>query len=307
MNQGIKSICRALFIAIVCSLSSPAFSSDDQWYQVELIVFEHLDKSGLQETWPLEPGRPNLSNAKELKTLEQLSKASTPVSGHRKQLEELLAAEKDVYNEDPVEEKQRPAVDQTSFLDNFILVKDENLQLKDAKERVQKQGSYRIIFHKGWKQKITSKKLAEKLRLVGGKVYTPTTSRQQPANSFGDEIAMEQDYLGSGLDMEATHEVDGTLLISKGRFLHIDADLVFTRPMKVLTPATGLEGSLTASSPKVSLANVHNRNQWQGETNARLQPFRLNQSVRMRSNEVQYIDHPLYGILVAIMPDEDNS
>lgn len=263
--------CLALFTVF---LSFSSHASDEQWYQVELIVFEHLDKKGLQETWPLDPGRPNVSDARSLISEQQASSDDASVQSEQARL-------------------------------NYLAVKDSQLQLTDARERVANQGSYRIIFHKGWKQKIADKKLAEPLRLIGGKQYESATNSYD--NQFGDELAMAYDNdMGSHLDMQNSYEVDGTLRISKGRYLHIDTDLVFTRPMRVLTPATGLQGSLTTGSPKVSLANVSNRSRWQHETNARLQPFRLSQSVRMRSNEVQYIDHPLYGILVAIMPEESS-
>ena len=257
----IKSILLSLLITF-CFASQ---AKDDQWYQVEIIVFEHLDKSGLQEAWPLEPGKPNF-NATRILQLPERAQST---------------------------EDDRP---------NFVAVPDEALQLQDAKERIKKQGSYRIVMHKGWKQKVTDKKIAEKLRLIGGKNYF------RSSQDLGNHMDMENDTFGASADVaQNSFEVDGTLLLSKSRHLHLETDLVFTKPMKVLSPVAGFEGSMSAASaPKVTLANVKNRNQWQNETNARLQPFRLKESVRLRTNEVQYIDHPIYGILFAIIPEENS-
>lgn len=261
-------------ITLLSALSVSTVASTDLWYQVEVIIFEHLDKRGLQETWPLEPGRPNTSQA-------QLLSSGTP-------------------------QTQEGSVDQPArSLYQFTQLSETDLQLNDAKERIQKNGNYRIIVHKAWKQKIGDKKIAEKLRLIGGKQYTRTNTAHKQ-NTFGDSIAMEQTEIGAGADVRNTaYELDGTLMLSRSRHLHLDADLLFTKPMRVLSPAQGVEGSLSAAgSHKVLLGNVQNRNQWQQEANARLQPFRLNQTVRVRTNEVQYIDHPMYGMLVAVIPQK---
>lgn len=247
-------------ILLLVNFSSYA-NQDDKLYQIEIIVFEHLDKSGLQESWPLEPGKPSYSSAHTLKSPDHQA----------------------------IEEGQQ----------NFVAVRDEALQLDDAKERIKKQGGYRIIMHKGWKQTIPEKKLSDKLRLTGGKRYSRSD------RNLSDYLGMEEEALGANIDASKVSEIDGTILLSKGRYLHLDADLLFTKPMKVLSPISDFEGSISAAnSPKVSLANVANRNQWEYETNARLQPFRLKESVRLRLNEVQYIDHPIYGILIAVLPDE---
>ena len=68
-------------------------------------------------------------------------------------------------------------------------------------------------------------------------------------------------------------ELRGTIRVSRARYLHVDADLVhFRRP-----PADS-------------------------EVNAT--QFRMRQSRRLRSKEVHYIDHPLFGLIVLITPHE---
>lgn len=237
------------------------------WYHVEILVLENLDKSGLQESWPLNPGHPNFSQAQRIPTSD------------------------------------KPESEGSS---NFSALPENAYILEDAKARIQKQGGFRVVMHKAWRQQILDKKLAEKLRLVGGKYYSQKSDRTGEGISMEDSDNNGDDPIGAFADVSGSaYEVDGTLLLSKGRFLHADADLVFTKPMRVLSPVAGVEGSLSTRMPTVSLANVANRNHWTSETNARLQPFRLTQDIRLKTSEVQYIDHPMYGILLTVTPAND--
>lgn len=62
--------------------------------------------------------------------------------------------------------------------------------------------------------------------------------------------------------------VDGTVRVYRRRFLHVETDLIY-RPA---------EGGFVMT------------------------PFRLRESRRMRSRELHYIDHPMFGVLVQITP-----
>lgn len=64
---------------------------------------------------------------------------------------------------------------------------------------------------------------------------------------------------------EAVPRIDGTLRVYLTRYLHVDADLLYRR--------SGVET-----------------------------PFRLQASRRMRSGELHYLDHPLFGLLILITP-----
>ena len=68
--------------------------------------------------------------------------------------------------------------------------------------------------------------------------------------------------------------VQGTVQISLGRFLEVEVDLVYSRPAG---------GEATASDAAPSR-------------------FRLASERRMRSRELHYLDHPLFGVLMWIAP-----
>lgn len=65
---------------------------------------------------------------------------------------------------------------------------------------------------------------------------------------------------GAGLPL-----LDGTVSLTRARFLHLAADLIY------VDPATGI-------------------------------PMQLRESRRMRSNELHYLDHPRFGVLVQVTP-----
>lgn len=65
--------------------------------------------------------------------------------------------------------------------------------------------------------------------------------------------------------------IDGTVRLYRARYLHLSADLILF--------------------PEFDLSNL----------------FRLQQSRRMRSNELHYLDHPVFGILAQVTPVEDSA
>ena len=76
-----------------------------------------------------------------------------------------------------------------------------------------------------------------------------------------------------GLGISLNHVIEGTLRLSRARYLHLEANLLHHRQVPLDTPT---EGTM----------------------------FRLQDSRRMRSKEVHYIDHPLVGLLVLVTPYE---
>ena len=68
-------------------------------------------------------------------------------------------------------------------------------------------------------------------------------------------------------------QIQGTIRVSRARYLHVDTDLLHSRQV----PA---DADLSTSR------------------------FRMRQTRRMRSEEVHYIDHPLFGVIVLITPHE---
>ena len=89
-------------------------------------------------------------------------------------------------------------------------------------------------------------------------------------------------------------ELDGTFVFYLSRFLHIDAQMLLrdesASPINVTVPGnssqTGHPGTSTEKSTDLQLT------------------YRIDESRRIRSNEINYLDHPKFGVLVQVTPKE---
>jgi hypothetical protein len=183
--------------------------------------------------------------------------------------------DKAALTEDWTLEPGKPAIGEAVALVSdpaslFGKIPEQKLTLNDVKQKIQK--NYHLVLHQGWRQTIADKATAPKVHVVGGKQYNTDAGATQ-------------------------NEVDGVIRLTSGTYLHVDADLLMHKPMKILseTPANG--------TGIAKFAEVANRSHWQSDPNARLQSFRLKGSNRIRANEIHYLDHPMYGVIIMVTPE----
>lgn len=131
-------------------------------------------------------------------------------------------------------------------------------------------GRYRVLVHLAWQQPALTRKRALAVRIAGGWSRAAALGSLHPSRS-------------------AFHYVDGSFRLYRRRYLHVLADLVFYRSEPTVFP------------PKEQQLAFHGGQQ---ATPTPLPPsrFRLSEHRRMRSGELHYLDHPLFGLLVQITP-----
>lgn len=190
---------------------------------------------------------------------------------------------------------------------------DEEPQLSAIANTLKRRSRYQLLFHKYWYQSLQSKKEAPAIVINGG-------------TAFGNHFQLE-----------------GSVIISKGRFLHITSDLWFidweSRDKNQRLPWYLREDSNNEIYiPNIPLATTQNNNQqfendddslpsWEEELNdatyneryVNSERFRatnvytLREYRRMKRDEIHYLDHPLFGVVVVISkyeqpePDEELS
>lgn len=145
-----------------------------------------------------------------------------------------------------------------------------NLMLNDALNRLKKRGLYKILLHEGWVQTLNSKEAEIPVLITAGKSFEPSNPYEQMAKSH--------------------NELEGTITFKKKRYLHVETDLAFTKPMQVVEQS---------NQQMVKLAKTRN-NSWHDSYNSNLHTFRLQEKRKLKLNEVQYIDHPIFGVLVLV-------
>ncbi len=137
-------------------------------------------------------------------------------------------------------------------------------------------GRYDVIKHLIWEQPGLDQASAKAVHVHGGKDY-----RDEFPERFQVIWSLdENDQLVQTIPEMALEQLDGTVSVVLGRFLHVNTDLIFRQPVTEQSPH---QGEQTPSAPH-------------------LVDFRIRLHRRMRSGEFHYLDHPLLGILVEITP-----
>ena len=132
---------------------------------------------------------------------------------------------------------------------------------------------YRLLTHKSWRQPVVAVENAAPILIQAGHHY--------------DDL----------------HEIDGTIKLSRARFLHFSTDLWYTEfsPLHNKSNSTieahqvlDIDPVLAKAHPKV-LQWENNRNRY-----APIHSHPLKQSRRMRSETLHFVDHPYFGILISV-------
>lgn len=295
MNRHVRLILSA---AALLAAGSPAVARAQDaeeltWYAVEVIIFERSSDIGRDaELWPAEPGLPDIAGAVEL-SLEGLSPQAP---GAQAQSPPAPPGE--------APEAGAMAVD-ASMPRAFQLLPASQFRLTDAWRRLDRSGAYRPLLHVAW---IQPGYTAENARLVHvrndnaglGAVtsMSGTDAGPLPAlNGGGGALTLSAPIRVARDRSKAA--IDGTLKVHRARYLHVEADLLYYRPLPADADVNGAGTPGLPDSPDTALIE-----QLLAEGDATPRLFRLSESRRMRSRELHYLDHPLFGALVEIWPVE---
>jgi len=267
-----------------------------EWYTVEIIVFERTGEIGRDaELWPTDPGLPDLADTVAL-SVEGLT------------LEEL-AGNSPAENE-ATPETESASTPSTPMPRAFQLVPPREYQLTDAWNRLKRSSAFRPLVHLAWIQPGLSLEQARLVRVrndntalgagttdaAGGADSPPVSDDSGFSPMLTSRIVVARD--------PSKVAIDGTVRVHRARFLHVQADLLYYRPLDsdidaATPPAADPDAAPLLDSPDTALIE-----QLLAEENAAPRLFRLTESRRMRSRELHYIDHPLFGMLVEIWPLE---
>lgn len=206
-----------------------------QLYQVELIVFSHINANGVNsETWPI------------------LSDPELDVS-------RALALNPLLQN----------AQNSPDTISNYQILPNFNFNLNKIGDKLVQTNGYEVLLHIAWRQPLDNPHSAKWLHIFGGAGY----------DNQGNVVTQDMD--GSARYDQAQHwQVDGLLRLDKLRYINSHYDFIFATPAGVIQDL-----STTDNFSKVDAPLVY---------------FRLDQKRRMRSDELNYIGHPLYGVLINI-------
>ena len=253
------------------------------WYQVEVLIFSQgNDYTAESETWrqDITLSYPNNIVELETPTIDDINK---------KEEENFIFDERKPFPNF----SQRDNTSESAFK----LLPTEQFTFKKTLKKFSQHPNYKPLFHAAWRQPMVNVKDSPAILIQGGERYN---------NHY---------------------ELEGSISISVARYLHVTSNLWLTSFVKnngqpqqswPLLPPTPLFNEdqpdpafATINSEYIPLPLWRNFQLTEELRTPLLQTGHLieritvlEQSRRMRSKELHYLDHPLFGILVRINPYE---
>lgn len=254
------------------ALASQAATQTDNWYQVEVILFAQKAE-GLPQTESLH-GSPAIRWPDQmviLKSLEKDSPAPDPGNALRRGLLQPPA-------EKP--EDMGQAIDLAG--ESFVLLPANRLQLTGFASRIRNSSDLRLLGHLGWRQPIDSGETVRPVFIQAGQRY--------------------------GLESE----LEGTLSVGQNRYLHVSAQLLFSTFSRAVINKNidwsvftepQLSGDTQPETANWQLAQENSlfNNEAAGNYVRTLSVI-LDSSERINPGTLTYLDHPLVGLAVRVMP-----
>lgn len=295
MKRAIHGLCCTLLWALIALPATAQDPSPEPWYEVEIILFEHLDPAAMDsEHWPATVARPDLSD-----TIELLRQApeGTGDNPQNKQAQDTA----------------KPATP-------YLILPPEQYRLKPAYEKLATSDAYLPLLHLAWRQVIPPRDTPDRI-LIHDALDEPlaattdatapqaqtapgnTVERRSAADIFADDMLSQTE--SPALEPPA-HTLSGVLALGLGRYLHVKSDLLLYKPLPDSPEATD------ALPPVFELpslaAEVSAGDETGAESDVTAAPtmppelFRIQGDLRLRSGEVHYLDHPLVGMLILFTP-----
>ncbi len=286
---------------LIASGQTLAESNQDyqDWYQIEVIIFAQKNPTPGDEVWAVrdlrypatmlkirdeEPAPFLLDQLRELDRYAGLMRGDVSgTAGNDSDLflfENRSRARRNPLREQFSQETQStpvellPEVDLKSILFSdapraFQRLDNNALTLSRIAGSISRSSRYRMLLHQAWRQPL----------LAGGDA-TPVLFQ-------------------AGSRHANWYEVDGTLTFRRSRFLHVDANLWFTRFAEIqdqLAPAipSDIDAESLRRYPELLKAE-QSSDAW-----IPVHSHQMTTTRRMRSSTLHYLDHPYFGVVVQI-------
>ena len=282
----------AWLFLLCCGVAGPALSQsaatpdvETPWVQVEVIAFRHMGSGGTDEKWPASPA---LSYPPDLRFLLEPGSPEHIAALEAREFERALQAE--AGSAAPVASATPQTTPQAPDELPGVLLQGPETVLAEAAARIANAPGYRLLAHLAWREPRIGEGSSKHVLVTGGA-------------SQGEH-----------------RELEGSIAITRSRFLHLDAQLwlndfaqpgelpgedavdlpplpkpVVPRPPQAMPEAPGLV-------PEEGVEPVS------AEMPVSVEPLRARRTVLLRANrrialgEVHYLDHPLLGLIVTVRP-----
>ncbi len=234
-----------LSLLMLCNIAIAKENSDNDYYQVEMIIFKNNNDSDLsQESWPLtELTIP--SNSIRISNSENSSDTSSIAE---------LANHKFNF------EKSDNKVVTNKF---YKLLTKSDLEYRNVSDKIKANQRYTLISHIGWR-------LPKVNATVARPIYFETGHKHKISSNNTDS---------------SSSEISGLLRFEQKKFLHSDLEILLNLPANITNK----------NNMPFELIKNNNKN-----GNDFLQSFRISEARRLKYKELNYFDHPAFGMIIVI-------
>ena len=258
-----KPITTALLLGLALNC---AHAQDDlDWYEVELLVFKYLDAPAIaSEHWPTTAGAPDWHGTRHF------------IDG--------------------------PAVTAQKQPNAYALLPNNVQQLNSVRDTLERKSGYAPMLHMAWRQIVPTRKQPDRIYLSSDANATPAASRTvAPSSATVNMDTFSQNTFSNHWNpAEAVAEVEGVFTVSRGRYLHVNLDLVWTPREQDLIPA--MSAMAQPATPFQTALSGFDVDTLGDPNEAAPRQFRIQANRRMRSGEIHYLDHPMLSALVLFTP-----
>jgi hypothetical protein len=296
---------RLLLGLILSAALWPALAADDAasdttgLFRVELIVFENLDPAALQaEQWPDDPGKPPLDHAMELNDLIATATAAAKATSTVTAPPAAVPASTPV----PTQAQAAPA---SPAAPAWRWLAPNQLRLNAEEQKLAASAGYHPLLHIGWIQPLDSSGHGTPIHIYDGmqpqgSAATSSAAPVSPGAAVAPPFGAQSppaagDTPANAAEAPPPHTLDGTFTLWQGRFLHADVDLGYRRTYVPPPPAATVPPAADAAQAATPPASPEPVTLY----------VRMTESRRLRSDELHYLDHPLFGVLMTVSPYED--
>ncbi len=170
--------------------------------------------------------------------------------------------------------------------DDFHALEADAFKLSAAASILAGSAGYHVIEHVAWQQPGWTEGAARPLHIHGGATYRSANASALLPDATPNDAQSNIAYPYAERQMSVSlKELDGTVKVALGRYLHVYTDLVYRE--------------------QVSASHAAQPGKHERQPASALYQYRVQNQRRMRSRELHYLDHPLVGVLVRITPVED--
>ena len=302
-----------LVVASLCSFNIQA--AGDRWFDVEILVFKrNVDVQKLSEQ--LDQNNVYIKKRDRLEVLKA------------KQATNCLGDNPCLHEQNPVQITDAQMISGGHRLQRLS---SNHLRLKSQLNRLKNHQLFKPLLHVAWRMQVQSKQNALPIHLFAGENYALdiykeeiiAQKRQEAADAAKAQLNNPQetdplliaatdkldvlDELQKDNAIRDLYEIDGNFLLYVQRYLEIESQLIVrTETQKEVSSSKSvlanpqLETDISGTADDAVQVVDQALPQQRVKTKTVVTETLFDQTRRLRSGEIHYLDHPLFGMIVQI-------